>query len=83
MDIGGAATIGRKSLRNLKVGAQRRCWRSRWRLLTSHRIEKFEAALWIARLYRQRWTVEQLSRTVKTRGFDIERATIEAAPFLC
>jgi len=52
-----------------------------WRLLTSHRIGTFEAARWITQLYRRRWIIEQLFRTVKTRGFDIERVTIEEAPF--
>ena len=52
-----------------------------WRLLTSHRVETFEQAQWIARLYRRRWIVEQLFRTIKTRGFDIERVTMAEGPF--
>jgi len=52
-----------------------------WRLLTSHRIESFEAARWLAGLYRKRWVIEQLFRTIKTKGFDIERVTIAEAPF--
>ena len=42
-----------------------------WRLLAGHRIESFEQARWITQLYRRRWAIEQLFRTVKSRGFDI------------
>lgn len=52
-----------------------------WRLLTSHRVESFEQARWITQLYRRRWVIEQLFRTVKTKGFDIERVSMETAPF--
>ena len=52
-----------------------------WRLLTSHRVESFEQARWITQLYRRRWVIEQLFRTVKTNGFDIERVSMETAPF--
>ena len=52
-----------------------------WRLLTSHRVESFEQARWITPLCRRRWVIEQLFRTVKTRGFDIERVSMETAPF--
>ena len=52
-----------------------------WRLLTSHRVESFEQARWITQLYRRRWVIEQLFRTIKTRGFDIERVSMETAPF--
>ena len=52
-----------------------------WRLLTSHRVETFEQARWITQLYRRRWVIEQLFRTIKSRGFDIERVSMETAPF--
>lgn len=52
-----------------------------WRLLTSHRVESFEQARWITQLYRRRWVIEQLFRTIKSKGFDIERVSIERAPF--
>lgn len=52
-----------------------------WRLLTSHRVESFEQARWITQLYRRRWVIEQLFRTIKTKGFDIERVSMETAPF--
>lgn len=52
-----------------------------WRLLTTHRIESFEAARWLTGLYRKRWVIEQLFRTIKTKGFDIERVSMAEAPF--
>ena len=52
-----------------------------WRLLTSHRIESFEQARWITQLYRRRWVIEQVFRTIKTKGFDIESVSMETAPF--
>lgn len=52
-----------------------------WRLLTSHRIERLDQARWIAGLYRKRWVIEQLFRTIKSKGFDIERVTMAEAPF--
>lgn len=52
-----------------------------WRLLTTHRIDSFEAARWLTGLYRRRWVIEQLFRTIKTKGFDIERVSMTQAPF--
>lgn len=52
-----------------------------WRLLTSHRVDSFATARWIAGLYQQRWVIEELFRTLKTRGFDIERVAIAEEPF--
>ena len=52
-----------------------------WRLLTSHRVAGFADARWIAGLYRLRWLIEELFRTLKTRGFDIERVAIAQGPF--
>jgi hypothetical protein len=49
-----------------------------WRLLTTQAVEDFETALAIADLYRRRWAIEQLFRTLKTQGFDIEGIAIEA-----
>ncbi len=50
-----------------------------WRLLTSHRVETFEQARWITQLYRRRWVIEQVFRTIKTQGFDIENVSVEPA----
>jgi len=53
-----------------------------WRLLTSHAVESFAQACAIARLYRRRWVIEQLFRSMKTKGFDIEAVRIaDGGPF--
>lgn len=52
-----------------------------WRLLTTHAVDSFATARWIAGLYRRRWVIEELFRTLKTRGFDIERVSIAEGPF--
>ena len=53
-----------------------------WRLLTSLPVCTPEDARAIVQLYRQRWTIEQVFRTLKTRGFDIERLRIaDGGPF--
>jgi hypothetical protein len=43
-----------------------------WRLLTTHDVNDVADARRILGFYRLRWTVEQLFRTTKTKGFDIE-----------
>lgn len=48
-----------------------------WRLLTTHQVENVMDALEIVALYRRRWAIEQLFRTLKTQGFDIEGIRIE------
>ena len=48
-----------------------------WRLLTTHRVEDVAQALAIVELYRRRWAIEQLFRTMKSHGFDIEGVLIE------
>ena len=48
-----------------------------WRLLTSHEVTNAEQGWEIAALYRQRWHIEQVFRSYKTEGFDIERLRIE------
>ena len=52
-----------------------------WRLLTSHRVESFEQARRITQLYRRRWVIEKLFRTIKKKGFDIENVSMETKPF--
>ncbi|MDE2759360.1 MAG: IS4 family transposase [Paracoccaceae bacterium] len=52
-----------------------------WRLLTSHDVSCFDQARWIIQLYRQRWIIEQLFRTIKTQGFDIEMVSMSTVPF--
>jgi hypothetical protein len=50
-----------------------------WRLLTTHAVASVAQAWAVADLYRRRWAIEQLFRTMKTQGFDIEGVRIEEA----
>lgn len=43
-----------------------------WRLLTTHTVSDMADARRIIGFYRQRWTIEQLFRTLKTQGFQVE-----------
>jgi hypothetical protein len=53
-----------------------------WRLLTTHPVHTPEAARTMVRYYRERWTIEQLFRVLKTKGFDIEAVRIrDERPF--
>ena len=53
-----------------------------WRLLTTHKVATLADALQITYFYRQRWTIEQLFRVMKTKGFDIEAVRVaEDGPF--
>jgi len=47
-----------------------------WRLLTTHPVAERHQARRVIDLYRQRWTIEEFFRTLKTAGFDIEAADI-------
>lgn len=48
-----------------------------WRLLTTHAVNDAAEAFAIADLYRRRWAIEQVFRTLKTKGFDIEGLRVE------
>jgi hypothetical protein len=53
-----------------------------WRLLTTHTVDTLAEAYRITGFYRQRWTIEQVFRVMKTKGFDIEAVRIaEDRPF--
>lgn len=53
-----------------------------WRLLTTHSVTSLAEARRITGFYRQRWTIEQVFRTMKTKGFDIEAVRVaEGGPF--
>lgn len=43
-----------------------------WFLLTTHQVNDIADARRIIDFYRLRWTIEQLFRTMKTKGFDVE-----------
>jgi hypothetical protein len=49
-----------------------------WRLLTTHSVADATDARRIADFYRQRWIIEQLFRTLKTQGFDVEALRVAA-----
>src|SRR6266545_4837987 len=53
-----------------------------WRLLTTHEVTTVAQALQIVGWYRGRWHVEQLFRTSKSQGLDIESSQVEAAEAL-
>ncbi len=48
-----------------------------WRLLTTHRVERLEDALRCVDWYRQRWNIEQLFRTLKKQGLNVESSQVE------
>ncbi|HVB68972.1 MAG TPA: IS4 family transposase [Acetobacteraceae bacterium] len=47
-----------------------------WCLLTTHAVETPADALRMVRWYRQRWTIEQLFRSLKTAAMDVEQSQI-------
>jgi hypothetical protein len=47
-----------------------------WRLFTTHSVTNPTEARRIVALYRMRWSIEEFFRTLKTAGFDIEKADI-------
>jgi hypothetical protein len=48
-----------------------------WRLMTTHDIHNFEDARQIAQWYCERWNIEQLFRTLKRQGLNVESSQIE------
>lgn len=49
-----------------------------WRLLTSHPVETVEQARAIIQWYQWRWTIEQVFRTLKSKGLRIESSEVES-----
>ena len=47
-----------------------------WRLLTTHEVASLADAVRMIDFYRMRWNIEQLFRTLKSQGFDIEECLI-------
>ncbi|WP_287178486.1 IS4 family transposase [Mesorhizobium sp.] len=47
-----------------------------WRLLTTHAVKTLADACRMVDLYRLRWTVEQLFRTVKSQAIDLEESLL-------
>lgn len=50
-----------------------------WRLLSTHMVDDVPGALQLVDWYRERWQVEQLFRTLKRQGLDIEASQLEDA----
>ncbi len=48
-----------------------------WRLLTTHQIETVEDAFQLVVWYCWRWNIEQLFRTLKKQGFQVESSQVE------
>lgn len=48
-----------------------------WILLTSHPVSSIEQALQIIQWYRWRWMIEQLFRSLKTKGLNIENSEVQ------
>lgn len=48
-----------------------------WRLLTTLTVDDVAQAFAVVDLYRRRWAIEQLFRSLKTQGFDIENLLVE------
>ncbi len=51
----------------------------RWCLLTTHQVQSAAEAWQIVAWYKQRWTIEQLFRTLKRQGLRLEDSQIETA----
>lgn len=47
-----------------------------WRLYTTHDVATLEQALVVVELYRRRWIIEQVFRTLKSQGLDIEQSLL-------
>jgi hypothetical protein len=47
-----------------------------WRLLTTHAVQTLADAERIIGFYRRRWIIEQVFRTLKAQGFDIEESQV-------
>lgn len=48
----------------------------RWVLLTTHAVDSLAAAIEIVGWYRKRWLIEQLFRTLKSQGFNVEESQV-------
>jgi len=48
-----------------------------WVLLTSHSVNDSEMALQVVEWYKQRWNIEQVFRTLKSKGLKIESSQLE------
>jgi hypothetical protein len=49
-----------------------------WRLLTTHKVDTFEKAMWVIECYKCRWYIEQFFRLMKKQGFRIESSELQS-----
>ena len=49
-----------------------------WRIFATHEVNNFDDAKQIILWYRMRWTIEQVFRTIKSQGLNIEESQIES-----
>ena len=76
------ATVTLTLVEALEIDAPAGCKVAHWRLLTTHTVKTLADARQITEFYRARWTIEQVFRTLKTHGFDVEAVRIaDAAAF--
>jgi hypothetical protein len=78
-DLPADVTIYWVEVREMDITVPKGEKRVHWRLLTSHIVETLEDALQIVEWYIARWQVEQLFRTLKSKGLNIEESQIETA----
>lgn len=53
-----------------------------WRLYTTHKVESVEDAKKVIKSYRYRWNIEQIFRTLKKQGLNLESSQIESGRHL-
>jgi hypothetical protein len=62
-----------------EIDAPEGCEPVLWRLLTTHRVEDAAMAWRVVGWYRQRWVIEQLFRTLKQQGLQLEDSQLDDA----
>lgn len=81
-DPAASATLSLRLVDVREVGAPSGEAPIHWRLLTTHVVETPEHAMQIVQWYRYRWIIEQLFRTLKSQGLNVECSQLEKASAL-